>query len=126
MPCDSVYSLLAGLVVPVRIADPASHVHTAQGCPLLPPQHEDRGERIAAERLAEQGPQLHGGCEDRDLHREHNGERRDLCDHVGNEPQAVPLVMAAQMVVRQWPLPAEAKFVVILAAVTLLLLASYR
>jgi peptidoglycan/LPS O-acetylase OafA/YrhL len=38
----------------------------------------------------------------------------------------VPLVMAAQLVVRQWPLPAEVKFVVILATVTLLLLASYR
>jgi peptidoglycan/LPS O-acetylase OafA/YrhL len=38
----------------------------------------------------------------------------------------VPLVMAAQLVVRQWPLPAELKFVVILATVTLLLLASYR
>ena len=38
----------------------------------------------------------------------------------------VPLVMAAQLVVRQWSLPAELKFVVILATVTLLLLASYR
>ena len=38
----------------------------------------------------------------------------------------VPLVMAAQLVVRQWPLPAEVKFVLILATVTLLLLASYR
>ena len=38
----------------------------------------------------------------------------------------VPLVMAAQLLIRQWPLPAEVKFVVILAAVTLLLLASYR
>ena len=38
----------------------------------------------------------------------------------------VPLVMLAQLVVRQWPLPAEVKFVVILATVTLLLLASYR
>ena len=38
----------------------------------------------------------------------------------------VPLVMAAQLLVRQWPLPAEVKFVVILATVTLLLLASYR
>jgi peptidoglycan/LPS O-acetylase OafA/YrhL len=38
----------------------------------------------------------------------------------------VPLVMVAQLVVRQWPLPAEVKFVVILATVTLLLLASYR
>ena len=38
----------------------------------------------------------------------------------------VPLVMAAQLLIRQWPLPAEMKFVVILAMVTLLLLASYR
>ena len=38
----------------------------------------------------------------------------------------VPLVMAAQLLVRQWPLPAEVKFVVILATVTPLLLASYR
>ena len=38
----------------------------------------------------------------------------------------VPLVMAAQLVVWQWSLPAELKFVVILATVTLLLLASYR
>ena len=38
----------------------------------------------------------------------------------------VPLVMVAQLVVRQWPLLAEVKFVVILATVTLLLLASYR
>ena len=38
----------------------------------------------------------------------------------------VPLVMAAQLLVRQWPLPAEVKFVVILTMVTLLLLASYR
>ena len=38
----------------------------------------------------------------------------------------VPLVMAAQLVVRQWPLPAEVKFVVILATVTALLLVSYR
>jgi peptidoglycan/LPS O-acetylase OafA/YrhL len=38
----------------------------------------------------------------------------------------VPLVMVAQLVVRQWPLPAEVKFVVILATVTLLLLVSYR
>jgi fucose 4-O-acetylase-like acetyltransferase len=38
----------------------------------------------------------------------------------------VPLVMAAQLLVRQWPLPAELKFVVILTTVTLLLLASYR
>ena len=34
--------------------------------------------------------------------------------------------MAAQLLVRQWPLPAEVKFVMILATVTLLLLASYR
>jgi peptidoglycan/LPS O-acetylase OafA/YrhL len=38
----------------------------------------------------------------------------------------VPLVMAAQLVVRKWPLLAEVKFVLILATVTLLLLASYR
>ena len=38
----------------------------------------------------------------------------------------VPLVMVAQLVVRQWPLPAEVKFVLILATVTPLLLASYR
>jgi len=38
----------------------------------------------------------------------------------------VPLVMAAQLVVRRWPLPADVKFVVILATVSLLLLASYR
>jgi peptidoglycan/LPS O-acetylase OafA/YrhL len=38
----------------------------------------------------------------------------------------VPLVMVAQLLIRQWPLPAELKFVVILATVTLLLLASYR
>jgi len=38
----------------------------------------------------------------------------------------VPLVMTAQLLVRQWPLPAEVKFVVILAIVTPLLLASYR
>jgi peptidoglycan/LPS O-acetylase OafA/YrhL len=38
----------------------------------------------------------------------------------------VPLVMVAQLLVRQWPLLAEVKFVLILAAVTLLLLVSYR
>jgi peptidoglycan/LPS O-acetylase OafA/YrhL len=38
----------------------------------------------------------------------------------------VPLVMAAQLVVRQWPLPAAVKFVLVLAMVTPLLLASYR
>ena len=38
----------------------------------------------------------------------------------------VPLVMTAQLLIRQWPLPAEVKCVVILATVTLLLLASYR
>jgi peptidoglycan/LPS O-acetylase OafA/YrhL len=38
----------------------------------------------------------------------------------------VPLVMAAQWLVRLWPLPAEVKFVLILAMVTPLLLASYR
>ena len=38
----------------------------------------------------------------------------------------VPLVIMAQLLVRQWPLLAELKFVMILATVTLLLLASYR
>jgi len=38
----------------------------------------------------------------------------------------VPLVMGAQLLIRHWPLSAELKFVVILATVTLLLLASYR
>ena len=38
----------------------------------------------------------------------------------------VPLVMVAQLLIRQWPLPAEMKFVVILATVTLFLLTSYR
>jgi len=38
----------------------------------------------------------------------------------------VPLVIVAQMLVRQWPLPAGLKFFVILALVTPLLLASYR
>jgi peptidoglycan/LPS O-acetylase OafA/YrhL len=38
----------------------------------------------------------------------------------------VPLVMAGQWLVRLWPLPAEVKFVLILAMVTPLLLASYR
>lgn len=38
----------------------------------------------------------------------------------------VPMVMVAQLVVRQWPLPAEVKFLVILATVTPLLLMSYR
>ncbi len=37
-----------------------------------------------------------------------------------------PLVMAAQWLVRLWPLPAEVKFVLILVMVTPLLLASYR
>lgn len=37
-----------------------------------------------------------------------------------------PLVMVAQLLVRQWPLPAEVKFLLILALVTPLLLASYR
>jgi len=38
----------------------------------------------------------------------------------------VPLVIAAQLVVRQWSLPAGVKFFVILATVTPLLLVSYR
>jgi peptidoglycan/LPS O-acetylase OafA/YrhL len=38
----------------------------------------------------------------------------------------VPLVMVAQLLVRQWPLPAEVKFLLILGLVTPLLLASYR
>jgi peptidoglycan/LPS O-acetylase OafA/YrhL len=38
----------------------------------------------------------------------------------------VPLVIAAQLFVSQWSLPAGMKFVLILAMVTLLLLASYR
>jgi len=38
----------------------------------------------------------------------------------------VPLVMTAQLLVQQWPLPAEVKFAVTLAMVTPLLLASYR
>ena len=38
----------------------------------------------------------------------------------------MPLVLVAQLLVRQWPLPANVKFLVILAMVTLLLLASYR
>ena len=38
----------------------------------------------------------------------------------------VPLVIAAQLLVRQWPLPAGVKFFVILGLVTPLLLASYR
>jgi peptidoglycan/LPS O-acetylase OafA/YrhL len=38
----------------------------------------------------------------------------------------VPLVMAAQLLVRQWPLPAGVKFLLILGLVTPLLLASYR
>ena len=38
----------------------------------------------------------------------------------------VPLVMVAQLLIRQRPLPVEMKFVVILATVTLFLLASYR
>ena len=38
----------------------------------------------------------------------------------------VPLVMVAQLLVREWPLPAGVKFLVILGLVTPLLLASYR
>ncbi len=38
----------------------------------------------------------------------------------------VPLVMVAQLVVRQWPLPAGLKFLLILGLVTPLLLATYR
>jgi len=38
----------------------------------------------------------------------------------------VPLVMAVQLLVRQWPLPADAKFLLVLGFVTPLLLASYR
>ncbi len=38
----------------------------------------------------------------------------------------VPLVMAAQLLIRQWPVLAEVKFVLIIALVTPLLLASYR
>lgn len=38
----------------------------------------------------------------------------------------VPLIMGAQLLVRHWPLPAGLKFLLILAMVTPLLLASYR
>jgi hypothetical protein len=38
----------------------------------------------------------------------------------------VPLVMLAQLFVRPWPLPAEAKFLLVMAIVTPLLLVSYR
>ena len=38
----------------------------------------------------------------------------------------VPLVMLAQLVVRPWPLPADAKFLLIMAMVTPLLLLSYQ
>jgi peptidoglycan/LPS O-acetylase OafA/YrhL len=38
----------------------------------------------------------------------------------------VPLVMLAQLLIRQWPLPAGVKFLLILGLVTPLLLASYR
>jgi peptidoglycan/LPS O-acetylase OafA/YrhL len=38
----------------------------------------------------------------------------------------VPLVLAAQLAVRDWPLPGGVKFLLILAAVTAVLLASYR
>ena len=37
----------------------------------------------------------------------------------------VPLVLAAQLAVRDWPLPGDAKFLLILAAVTAVLLVSY-
>jgi peptidoglycan/LPS O-acetylase OafA/YrhL len=38
----------------------------------------------------------------------------------------VPLVMVAQLLVRQWPLPANVKFLLILAMVTPIMLATYR
>jgi len=38
----------------------------------------------------------------------------------------VPLVIMAQVIVRPWPLPAGVKFIVVVATVTPLLLASYR
>jgi peptidoglycan/LPS O-acetylase OafA/YrhL len=38
----------------------------------------------------------------------------------------VPLVMVAQMVVRPWAMPADLKFLVVMALVTPVLLASYR
>jgi len=38
----------------------------------------------------------------------------------------VPLVIVAQLFVRQWPLPANAKFLLILAMVTPIMLATYR
>jgi peptidoglycan/LPS O-acetylase OafA/YrhL len=38
----------------------------------------------------------------------------------------VPLVLAAQLLVRGWPLPAGVKFLLILAGVTATLVASYR
>jgi len=38
----------------------------------------------------------------------------------------VPLVMIAQLLMREWPLPAGVKFLIILTAVTAILLASYR
>ena len=38
----------------------------------------------------------------------------------------VPLVMVAQMVVRFWPMPADLKFLIVLAMVTPVLLLSYR
>ncbi len=38
----------------------------------------------------------------------------------------VPLVMLVQMLVRPWPLPAEGKFLLVMAMVTPVLLASYR
>ena len=38
----------------------------------------------------------------------------------------VPLIIVAQLLVRQWPLPANVKFVLILAMVTPILLATHR
>ena len=38
----------------------------------------------------------------------------------------VPLVIGLQMAVRDWPLPASAKFVLVLGATAVILLASYR
>jgi len=38
----------------------------------------------------------------------------------------VPLVMAAQLLVRPWALPADLKFLIVMALVTPVLLVSYR
>jgi peptidoglycan/LPS O-acetylase OafA/YrhL len=38
----------------------------------------------------------------------------------------VPLIFATQTIVREWPLPATVKFLLILATVTAVLLVSYR